>query len=167
MEILFNWLLGVVGIVLIGVLVDLILPEGEMQKYIKAIFSIFVVFVMISPLLSIDIDKINFDKFVYNDVSINEKFLIDYNEKYCSSLKTNLENTLKIRGYDGCEVEIYHNLSTDKFEIQKVEINIKNLVINKNSAHIDKYKEIKQIATLVLGVDENKVVIGEWEKIEQ
>ena len=37
-EVLTSWILSIVGIVLLGVLIDLILPNGEIQKYIKSIF---------------------------------------------------------------------------------------------------------------------------------
>ena len=163
MSVIISWLLSVVGIVVIGVLVDLILPEGEMQKYIKAIFSVFVVFVMISPILKIDINNIDFNKFVYNEnsVSVNEDYLKNYNNAYKNSLEKICESQLKTQGYENVDVEILLNLSTTKFEISKVNLNLKNLVINSNGVHIDKYKEIKSIVTSVLGIDENKVVIDE------
>lgn len=164
MNVITSWILSVVGIVIIGVLVDLILPEGEMQKYIKAVFSIFVVFVLISPVLKIDITQIDFNKFIYNDnsVNINEEYLKNYNNQYKLSLENTCETTLKSNGYANVDVEILINLSTTKFEIEKVYLNLKNLVINSNSVHIDKYKEIKSIIISILGVDENMVVINEW-----
>lgn len=163
MGVIIGWLLSVVGIVVIGVLVDLILPEGEMQKYIKAIFSVFMVFVMISPILKIDINNIDLNKFVYNEnsVSVNEDYLKNYNNAYKNSLEKICENQLKTQGFENVDVGILLNLSTTKFEISKVNLNLKNLVINPNGVHIDKYKEIKSIVISVLDIDEDKVVIDE------
>ncbi len=40
------WLLSIVGVVSLGVLIELLLPEGENSKYIKGIFSVIVIFVI-------------------------------------------------------------------------------------------------------------------------
>jgi len=62
-----QWLLGVVGVVLLGVLVDVLLPKGQMSKYVKGIFSVLLIFVILSPVarffrqdIRLD-DLINFD----------------------------------------------------------------------------------------------------------
>ncbi|MGN1208455.1 MAG: stage III sporulation protein AF [Christensenellales bacterium] len=162
MSVVMGWLLSVVGIVLIGVLVDLILPEGEMQKYVKAVFSIFVVFVMVSPVLKIDLNKINFDAFVYNknSVQVNENFLKNYNNAYKENLEKVCEQQLENAGFSGVCVEICLNLSNSKFEIKEVQANLANLVINANKVHIDKYQEIKSVIISVLGIESDKVVIS-------
>lgn len=162
-QIIMSWLLSVIGIVVIGVLINLILPEGEIQKYIKAIFSVFVVFIMIYPILNIDISKINYDDFFYNQtsVTVDEKYLENYKEKYRESLQNQCETVLNNNGYQNVRVEIYLNLSSEKFEIEKVYVNLKNLVINGNSVHIDKYKEIKSIIVSLLDVEEGKVIMNE------
>ncbi len=165
MGIFGGWILSIIGIVLIGVIVDLILPDGEMQKYIKSIFLVFVVFVMINPILNFNIDKIDFNKFIYNSssVEINENFLINYNKEYKKSLEKVCEASLENKGFKNVIVTIYLNMSTTKFEIKQVELNLKNLVINENSVHIDKYKEIKSIILSLLDIEENRVVF-KWVK---
>ena len=45
-----NYILSIVGIVILGVIIDIMLVEGQMQKYIKSIFVIFVIFVIIAPI---------------------------------------------------------------------------------------------------------------------
>lgn len=162
-QIIMGWLLSVIGIVVFGVLINLILPEGEIQKYIKAIFSVFVVFIMIYPILNIDISKINYDEFFYNQtsVTVDEKYLENYKEKYRESLQNQCETVLNNNGYQNVRVEIYLNLSSEKFEIEKIYVNLKNLVINGNSVHIDKYKEIKSIIVSLLDVEEGKVIMNE------
>lgn len=44
-----QWVLGVVGVVLLGVLVDVLLPKGQMSKYVKAIFTVLLIFVLLTP----------------------------------------------------------------------------------------------------------------------
>jgi len=159
-----SWILSIVGVVIIGVLVDIILPEGEMQKYIKAVFSVIVIVIMITPILQIDFNKIDFDKFLFNETSIelNQNYINNYNDKYKENVEEILKNSLKSNGFSNVDVEIYLNKSNTNFEINKVVLNIKNLVININSVHIDKYKEMKTIVVACLNIDENKVVFNEW-----
>ena len=49
-----SWLLSVVGVVILGVLIDVVLPEGNVNKYIKAVFAFVIILVIISPLTKID-----------------------------------------------------------------------------------------------------------------
>ncbi|MEG1608806.1 MAG: stage III sporulation protein AF [Clostridia bacterium] len=44
------WIIAIVGIVVLGVLLEIILSDGEVTKYIRGIFSIIVVVVIISPI---------------------------------------------------------------------------------------------------------------------
>ncbi len=43
-------MIGIVGVVSLGVLIEIVLPEGENTKYIRGIFSIIVIFVIVAPL---------------------------------------------------------------------------------------------------------------------
>lgn len=158
-----SWLISIVGIVLIGVLVDIILPEGSMQKYIKSVFSIFVVFVMIYPIINIDINKIDFNKFIYNDSSItlNDRYLDNFHKSYKKSLEELTEKQLETKGFLNVDVEISYIMLNNKFEIQKVILNAQNLVINNEVVHIDKYKEMKNVVMEFLYIEGNKVVINE------
>jgi len=45
-----GWIMGIVGVVCLGVLLDLVIPEGQTAKYIKGVFALVVIFVIISPL---------------------------------------------------------------------------------------------------------------------
>lgn len=45
-----TWIISVVGVILLSVLTDVLLPEGQMNKYVKGIFSILLIFVIIAPL---------------------------------------------------------------------------------------------------------------------
>ena len=62
-----QWLLGVVGVVLLGVMADVLLPRGQMSKYVKGIFAVLLIFVLLTPVVSFfrqDMrlsDLINFD----------------------------------------------------------------------------------------------------------
>ena len=75
------WVLSIAGICVLSVLVELVLPEGQTRKYIKAIFSFFVIVVIVAPLPKIVKSGVDFDSIIGGDnIGIQEefgKFVID------------------------------------------------------------------------------------------
>lgn len=157
------WLLSLIGIAFLGVLVDLVLPSGQMNKYIKGMFGIFTVFVIISPLpklLNIDID---FNSLIYNQsaTEIDCDFLEATNQKIKKQLEISVEKNLENKGFLKVDVEILANLEDMKFTIKKVIVNLQNMVINGNLPHINKYTEIKAGVLEILNIEEGQVVFNE------
>lgn len=50
MEFFSSYILSIVGIILLGVIVDLMLVDGQVKKYVKSIFVLFVIFTLVAPL---------------------------------------------------------------------------------------------------------------------
>lgn len=157
------YVLSIVGIVFLGVLVDIIMPEGDMNKFIKGLFSIIALFVIVSPVQKIfnkdfDVDEIIYDK---TAVQMDE----DYLEATTKQMKNELEITLCVKlkdaGFDNVKVEISCDMSNNVFQIKKVILDISKMVINTNIPHINKYTEIKQVVTNYLNVEESDVIINE------
>ncbi len=44
-----GYLISIIGVVMLGVLVDLVLPSGQMNKFVKSMFGIFTILIIISP----------------------------------------------------------------------------------------------------------------------
>ena len=113
------WVLSIVGIVSIGVLLDIIIPEGEINKYIKGIFSIVTICVIIAPLPKI-IDK-NFDITDYfgteSSIAVDERFVEEVNGERVA------ETMLKSNGIDGVKVEIIVR-SYDTLDIESVKVSV-------------------------------------------
>ncbi|MCL2587763.1 MAG: stage III sporulation protein AF [Firmicutes bacterium] len=45
-----TWLLSIAGVVVVGVLVDLLLTDSHVSKFVRAIYGFFILFVIVSPL---------------------------------------------------------------------------------------------------------------------
>lgn len=63
------WILSVVGVICLGIMLEIVLPDGKTTKYIKGTFSLLVVLVIASPLPSL-INKefdLDFDAYVFSD----------------------------------------------------------------------------------------------------
>ncbi len=45
-----GWIASIVGIVLLGALVEILLPDGDSRKYIRGVYGLIVVLVIVAPL---------------------------------------------------------------------------------------------------------------------
>ena len=161
--VLSSYILSIVGIVFLGVIVDLIMPDGEMNKFVKGAFALIAVFVIVSPVQKLFKSNFDIGEVFYNQNAIQTDR--DFLEATTKQMKTELETILKVKlkdaGFDNVNVEISCEMSNNVLEIKKVEIDISKMVINANMAHINKYTEIKNVATNFLNVEESDVVINE------
>ena len=57
-----GWVLSVTAVVCLTVLLDIIMPDGQMKKYVKGIVSIIVIFVIVTPLASLAVGKFDLTK---------------------------------------------------------------------------------------------------------
>ena len=59
-----------VGIVLLGVLIDVIMPDGEMNKYIKGVFSLLALFIIISPVQKLFNNNFDLNNIFYDSRAV-------------------------------------------------------------------------------------------------
>ena len=76
MAFLSGYILSIVGIILVGVIVDLMLVDGQVKKYIQSIYVLFVIFTIVAPLPSF-IDNIKHGDFSIetSSIEVDKKYL--------------------------------------------------------------------------------------------
>ena len=50
--------MGIVGIIFLGVLLDMVYPNGKTNAFCKGVFGLFAVVVLIAPIIKLDINNI-------------------------------------------------------------------------------------------------------------
>ncbi len=72
--------MSIVGVICLGVLLEIVLPEGKMTKYIRGVFSLIVIIVIVSPLPSLlNKDwKFELDEYFKIDADYQEQVGEDY-----------------------------------------------------------------------------------------
>ena len=144
-----TWIISVVGVILLSVLTDVLLPEGQMNKYVKGIFSILLIFVIIAPLADfirkdIEIsDLLNFD--MESDGIVVEKSEIVEMEE---SLRADLE-TLGIQ----CENVVIFSRENNINTIVGVNVFLKE---KKEEKQVDM---IRKIITNKINIEQEKIFI--------
>lgn len=133
-----SWIMAVAGICVIGVLVDLILPNGQTKKYIKGIFAFIVVLVIISPLPSILKKEFTIeDIFEENSIVIQEDFIYQVNKNRLETLENMIVSDLEEKGIHNISIIISANIFTSEMKIDTVFVDLSQIVINENIEHID------------------------------
>lgn len=154
-----QWLISIAAVVALSVLLDIIVPEGETNKYIKGIFALITIFVIISPISNfINRDFSIEDIFITsnNNSSINTT-LVDATKNDINNLTSNaLNKALADKGYNNVTSRIYLNYEE---KIDFVTIDINNLIIAEKVSHINIINDIKSIVSTCLNIDKERVII--------
>ena len=144
-----GWILSIAGIVIISVLVELVMPEGQMNKYIKGVFSFIIVLVIILPLPKILNKNINFtSEIAYQQINEQYEFLYSLNISKISTLTKSINEDIEGFGYSGVTLSISADLFDEKMDYKAIYVNLKSLVITEKSKHkniVEVKEDIKQI----------------------
>ena len=147
-----SWLLSIVGVVFLSVLFDLIYPNGKINRLCKSIFGIFAVFVMISPLL-----KINIDDYVVN--LSDDTMLNNIAEAKDNSNKIKIESYLSDCNIVGVDVEIESNITDGEYIIENIYVDTSNLVLSEIITNINKYEVIASKIASVISIEPERIVV--------
>ena len=152
-----EWVLSIIGVIFLGVALDIVIPDGKTNGFIKSIFSIIFMFVVINPIIKW-VNKT--DVIDLSNVQINEDYQIEINNHRLLDLKFQIENHLICNGINGVEVEVKGYSTNNDIIISQINVRIDNLVIIDNVEHINKYKLITTLIKEKVGVDEKNIVYG-------
>lgn len=149
-----SWLIGLIGVIFLGVLLDVIYPNGKTNAFCKSIFGIFAVGILISPLLKLKSIDVN----VSNDF-VSEQLLMNLNASKENYYKLKLEKILVDESIQGANVEIQGNTEENQFVIENIYIDTSELVLTKNITNINKYEVITNIILEAIEIDKERIII--------
>ena len=155
-----GYILSILGIIIAGVIIDIIIPSGSINKYIKGIYSIFVVAVLISPLVRF-LNKTRDFKISYQEYKVDAELLKYIYSMRASSTEENLENLLSNEGYLNIDIILEFSIQNEKLEYNSCKVNLKNMVISSDKQHINKYEFIKKIIKENTNLTDERIVINE------
>ena len=93
------WIISIVCVIVLGVLLEIVLPKGKMAKYVKGTFALVVIFVIVSPLPKLLKKEWNFD-FSSAWASANNTFLQETERDRTQEQEDEVETYLAFYGYD-------------------------------------------------------------------
>lgn len=100
------WVTSIVGVICLGILLDIVLPEGKTTKYIRGAFSLIVILAIVAPIPSLLKKewKINADDYAISQSEGEIGF--DAANTFAQSYAQKCEQALKENGIDAeCEID--------------------------------------------------------------
>lgn len=172
-----SWAEQIVVAVIIASIIEMLLPNGNNKKYIKAIIGVYILFTIISPIIGkfvkIDLKDIDYEKY-FKEIETQETIsqsLTTNNEKamgeiYISNLKADMKNKLEEKGYKVENINLKVELEDEK---NYGKVNEILLSISKQNKEDSKTKEnntiaINKIENVKIG---NKVENTKQEKVSK
>lgn len=117
-----SWAQQIIFAVIIGTILQMLLPEGKNKKYIKIIIGVYVLFAVISPVVgkNIDIDLNEFNLSLDNtNTSLEETNKENIKDIFVTNLKQDIKSKLSNKGYGCEEISLQTN---DNYEVEKITI---------------------------------------------
>lgn len=152
------WLLKITGVIALSTLSSLLIPNGQTKKYVKGIFALITLFVLVSPLPKLL--KSDFSGFpnafdTATELEIDETFLYGVATNAYKTQERNIEKFLKEKGIEA-KVKFVIKSETSS------EIDYVNVILSDKSFERDKSNSIdigalKNEISKFSGVPEDKL----------
>lgn len=158
-----SWALSIAGVICLSAIGEFILPEGQTNKYVKGIFSFILILVIISPIPKLLKKDWNFSSlFEYNGViDVDEDYLYQINLDKLAYYKQEIEEDILKHGYKNVEVFLNCNISDKQMKFKSITVDLKSLVISKESEHKNIAKIREDITKIILSyveIDEEDIL---------
>ena len=160
-----GYILSILGIIVIGILIDVIVPNGAINKYIKSIYSIFVVAVLINPIFGL-VKKAEDFTLKYQDFTTDQKLLEYIYSKKAAAFESEIELALSQEGFLNVDIILNYSIENDNLSYSTCVVNLKNIAINEDKQHINKYEFIKSVVKEKTNLTYEEIIINEWERKE-
>lgn len=139
-----TWAKSIILAVIVSTIIQMILPEGNNKKYIKTVIGLYILFTIISPIISkisggnttIDVSKyenyFNVESTITASANVIDKNL---DNTYTSSIKADIKNRMKQKGYKVNSLDANIELKNEESygTINSLKINLEREERNNNS----------------------------------
>lgn len=168
-----SWAQGIIMAVIIGAIIEMILPEGNSKKYVKIVIGVYVLFTIISPVISkitgktIQVsDILELNKYI-EETENNSKLYVTLDEDnsnnikdiYESSLRNDIKAKIEAKGYNAKNIKLEIE-DDEEYTLKKIDIEIyKNMEKNK--------KDIETIHNVDINISQKSTENDMQEKLSE
>ncbi len=125
-----SWVQGIVIAVVISTIIEMILPDGNIKKYVRTVIGVYIVFVIISPIITkITGKEINLELYELPETTKVQQNVIDTNayieSTYINKLKQDIIENIETKGYKVININIgIEQKETGYGNINKIDLRI-------------------------------------------
>lgn len=167
---LSDWAEAIIIAVIIGTIIEMLLPEGNCKKYIKVVIGIYVMFTIVNPIITkisgkeITVsDILELDEYIsqaeeniknQNEIEIeNENNIM---EMYVSGIKQDIKLNVEEKGYvvTNVDIEIEDNKN---YKIKKIIVNAENIMKEENNDEKNEVNKIEMVNDITINISNDIV----------
>ena len=165
MTFISNWTQGIIVSVIIATIIEMLLPKNGNGKYVKVVIGVFVLFSIVSPIISKirgdNNDVIEFDSYLEkaetNNVQATSVSMDNENaikSMYEENLKVDIKSKINQKGYTVGEIQL-DILNDTKYTLNKIDIKI----TGKNEA-TSSNENTQKATTIIENIENVKINLG-------
>lgn len=171
-----SWTEGIIIAVVISTIIEMILPDGTIKKYVRTVIGTYIVFVIVSPIITkLTGKEITLSSFKLPETQIQTENTINTNayieSTYINTIKQDIIKNIENKGYKVEEIKVeietekenYGNINEINLKISKddtknsnikpVEINLNEEVHNTEIIEEKEIQEIKDFLQMTYGTE--------------
>ena len=162
-DFLSNWAQGIIVAVIIATIIEMILPNGSSKKYVKVVVGIYILFTIISPIIT----KFSSNNFNINDIldtKAYEEQMAKSDEDISKKIEENNNRTIKDIYQSNLESDIKAKLKDKGYEVLNTYIQIRddeNYTIEFISLSLNKKETEESNQVRNIEIEEVNIQIGE------
>lgn len=166
-----NWAEGIIVAVIIGTIIEMLLPQGNSKKYIKVVIGIYVLFTIVSPVIT----KVTGKDIKISDILDLKKYVEETEEtvKIQNTIQDQNTNNIKDIYLDKIKGDMKEKISKKGYNVNNIQIELSNddnykilcilLEIEKNNedgseknTEQNKIKEVESINKIEISIGEEE-----------
>lgn len=167
---LSDWAEAIIIAVIIGTIIEMLLPEGNCKKYIKVVIGIYVMFTIVNPIITkisgkeITVSEIlELNEYIsqaeesiktQNEIEIeNENNIM---EMYVSGIKQDIKLNIEEKGYvvTNVDIEIEDNKN---YKIKKIIVDAENIMKEENTDEKNEIEKIEIVNDITINIS-NEII---------
>lgn len=154
-EFLSDWSGQLVVAIIVGSILEMLVPKGKNKKYVKMLIGIYIVFCIVSPFVKINesfsADNIDetIDKFVEQNTEEVDQTSMDakLEQLYIEEVEKNITEDLANIGYKvmKCKIEVSLNNKVNNSTIQSINLKVKKYIRKNSSSEIENIEGVEKV----------------------
>lgn len=127
MSVVSSWLLSIAGVVLLSVLTEFVLPDGQINRFIKVVFSFVILLVIILPIPNVLKKEFNLSNYLNEQTSLQDNYLEQLNLDKLNTLTEEVNIEVSKKGLKNVVISIGGNIFAKSLEIYTITADLRNI----------------------------------------
>ncbi len=124
-----QWCEGIIVAIIISVIIELLIPEGNNKKYVKVVVGVYIIFIVVNPILKLIDYDFNFQNvFDFETQETHANLDTDIKDVYILGIEQTIKSEIINLGYEVNNVSVQVDKNYEN--IENIEISIKGRIDN-------------------------------------